>query len=150
MTPKQLLTFRELIEKVNAEEKRASVFIEKLRVQLEELKENKSIDDYNLTVRLYCFSYDEKLNKKFSIEEGNPVYETSDYFLPDKENGLSAGDNWNSDYAVKDSPLEGIYFSYAMHCIIWHSGLELEDILRIDDVWIEVKKDYQFWTDKNV
>lgn len=35
-----------------------------------------------------------------------------------------------------------------MHCLIDHSGLSFEEILAIDDVWIEIIVRHQFFKDK--
>jgi hypothetical protein len=151
MTPEQVTRFKEVLEKVNTEEKRATEFARKLRKQLDELKDSKLIDDYNFQYNLRCFSFDEKVNKKFNVEEGDPIFDTTVYCLPIEDyHDYDENFNWNQHISTDGTPLEELFFSYAMHCICWHSDLEFEDILAISDVWIEIKIDYQFWTDKQI
>lgn len=144
ITPTQFIQFKELLEKVNNEEKRAIKFGRKLRKQLDALLQKKQIDDYNFDCKLSCFSSDTKINKKFNTEEGNPIYE-SFYRIIDKEDETI---NWKENYLTNGSPLDDLFFSYAMHCICWDSNLSFEDILAIDDIWIDIKVDYQFFTNK--
>ena len=142
LTSTQLIQFKELLEKVNNEEKRAIEFGRKLRKQLDELLEKKLIDDYNFDCELSCFSSDSETNKKFNTEEGNPIFESLYRILDEEDETI----NWKENYFTNGTPLDDLYFSYAMHCICWHSDLSFEDILAIDSIWIDIKVDYQFFT----
>jgi len=54
-------------------------------------------------------------------------------------------DNWNHIQGYdKTHPLADIPFCYTMYCVALYSGLPWEDVLCIDDVWLELKIDYQF------
>ena len=116
MTLEEVTRFKEVLEKVNTEEKRATEFARKLRKQLDELKENKLIDDYNFQYNLSCFSFDEKVNKKFNVEEGDPIFDTTVYSLPIEDyHDYDENFNWNQHISTNGTPLEELFFSYAMH-----------------------------------
>ncbi|MGE4346165.1 MAG: hypothetical protein AB7D46_02000 [Flavobacteriaceae bacterium] len=132
-----------LKDKVDKEEKRAIRFRNQLENQLNVLVKTGVIDDYNLQTNLMCFTSDKKINKKYKVEEGNPISEHPEYFI-EKNSKF----NWNERYHTQGSLLENLHFGYAMHCICFHSDLKAEEILSIDDVWIEIKVDYQFWIKK--
>lgn len=142
--PTQLVQFKGLLEKVNNEEKRATEFGRKLRKQLDELLEKQLIDDYNFDCELSCFSSDTEVNKKHNTEEGNPIYESFYRILDEEDETI----NWKESYFTNGTPLDDLFFSYAMHSICWHSNLSFEDILTIESIWIDIKIDYQFFTNK--
>lgn len=146
LNKKQFEIFKILKDKVEKEEKRAIELEKLLRVQLDEMVKNGIIDDYNFDTNLMCFSSDQKVNKKYKVEEGDPIAECSWYFLPKEESEFS--DGWNESLFTKGTLLEDMYFGFAMHCICFDSHLTIEDILAIDDVWIDIKVDYQFFTKK--
>lgn len=35
-----------------------------------------------------------------------------------------------------------------MHCLVFHSQLDFNDFMHIDDVWLELEVRLQFFTDK--
>lgn len=145
LNKKQFEIFKILKDKVEKEEKRAIEFGKKLKIQLDEMVKNGVIDDYNFDTNLMCFTSSKKVNKKYKVEEGDPIAEFPEYFLSE-ENGFS--DGWNEHYFTKGTLLEDMYFGFAMHCICFDSHLAIDDILAINDVWIEIKVDYQFLTKK--
>ena len=53
--------------------------------------------------------------------------------------------NWNIE-ELSDPVLSGIeYFCYASHCLFVHSTYSYSDIIRINDIWNEVKVTHQNW-----
>lgn len=131
------------MDKVEKEEKRAIRFKNQLENQLNVLVKSGVIDDYNLDTNLKCFTSDEKTNKKYNVESGDAIFEFPAYFI-EKNSKF----NWNIHFENKGSLLEHLYFGYAMYCICFHSDLKGEEKLAIDDVWLEIKVDLQFWTKK--
>jgi hypothetical protein len=141
-----LPAFQTLLTKVNEQEKRAVALGEKLMRQLEKLLKSGVIDDYELDAELSCFSSNEKINRKYHVEEGNPILMLPDYMLPNIRRNICLTTNWNEYEHEEGTLLKGLYFGYAMHCICFHHTLSLEDILAIDSIWIDLKTDYQFVT----
>lgn len=146
LSEKQFEIFKILKDKVEKEEQRAIELGKQLKIQLDEMVKSGIIDDYNFDTNLMCFTSSKKVNKKYNVEEGDPIAECFWYFLP--KEGLEFSDGWNESYFTKGTLLEDMYFGFAMHCICFDSNLAIDDILAIDDVWIDIKVDYQFFTEK--
>ena len=56
--------------------------------------------------------------------------------------------DWYINAWIGFEQLKDFHFGYLMHCLIDHTDLQLEDILAINDVWIEIIVQHQFWTHK--
>src|SRR5690554_5555418 len=137
LTKKEFEIFKVLKDKVEKEEKRAFEFGKQLQIQLDEMVKNGIIDDYNFDTNIKCFTSSKKINKKYNVEEGDAIAEYSEYIFFDDE--PEGEDGWNENYITKGTLLEGMYFGFAMKCICFHNPLSIEDILAIDDVWIDIK-----------
>jgi len=138
---------KELNDKIRQEELklRQQYFI--LEKQLNELVQQQFMDDFNIDFQISVFSYDDAFNQKHKVETGDSFYESSvlsPYYFEDEEMFF---ENWNETHS-KIETLAQMYFCYTMHDITSHSHLSWEDILAIDDVWLEINVDYQFWTKK--
>ncbi|WP_312420763.1 hypothetical protein [Epilithonimonas sp.] len=48
----------------------------------------------------------------------------------------------------KNHPFKDLHFGYLMHCLVFHSQLDFDDFMHIDDVWLELEVRLQFFTDK--
>ena len=124
------------------EEERVLPFSKQLQTTLDEMIEQKQIDDYNFHSVLAVFSDNADCNKRNNVEEGDPIYKDYLCIFREETGDCFFTDDWNELYA--EHPLRHIPFCYSMHCIYSHSELTWEDILLIDDVWIDIKVDYQF------
>ena len=136
---------KSLNEKLKKEEIRIRAFAESLRISLEKQKEGKVFDDYNFQTQLLLFSNNKACNKRHGVEEGDSFYEDKCYTMfEDFIDEKFYTDDWDCGMGIipKD---EGM--CYTMHCICEHSDLEWQDILDIEDVWIELKVDYQFFVE---
>ena len=143
ITPAQkerLIAINELMLK---EEQKAIKRYELLEKELEQMVANKTIWDYNFDFKIGCFTFDEALNKKYNIEEGDFVYEchvaSYEGFLSKKENP-----SWSEVDYLRGTILEGFRFCYTLYCILCYSDLSIEEILLIQSVWIEIPVDYQW------
>ena len=56
--------------------------------------------------------------------------------------------NGNEFKGSKNHPFKGLHFGYLMHCLVFHSQLDFDDFMHIDDVWLELEVRLQFFTDK--
>ena len=133
---------RLLNELLRKEEQRVLAFSKKKLWSLDEFKRLGTIDDYNFDCVLQVFSDNDDCNKRNDVEEGNPIYENYLTIFGKNQDDCFFTDDWNELYA--EHPLRHIPICYSMHCIYSHSHLTWEDILQIDDVWIDIKVDYQF------
>jgi len=111
------------------------------------LSMNKNFDETNdckFQFVLKVFSDNLDCNQRNKVDQGKPIYmmrrnlsvkETASFFLTD---------DWNSNYlAIQSHVFSTFNFCYSMHCIAFHSGLSLEDILLIDSFKMDVKVDFQ-------
>lgn len=133
LSSKQTSKILTLNEKVQFEEGKAKKFAAQLIPELEKQTKAKIFDDYNLSFNLKCFETEENLNYKTEIPS-----------LLHLEEEFSL--NWNEVYFTKDTLLEKTHIGYIMHHILFDAILPLEKILMIEDVWIEVTVEYQFFT----
>ena len=136
--------------KLKNEEARILIFANHLQGLLEKQKNERIIDDFNFCSSLSVFSNNTACNKRNNVEHGDPIWidKTYSLFLTrlGKEEILYS-ENWNEFHS--DHPLGKEFFCYSMHCICFHSKLNWQDIVDIEDVWIELKVDYQFFVEHN-
>ncbi len=111
-----------------------------LEKEVEELILQEKIHDYNLELTLQCFTSDKELNEKYKSEEGSPLFQTFMNFesLQDKKT------LWNEYYLFRNSILESFLFCYTCYCILSHSPMLLNEILKIENVWINITVDFQW------
>lgn len=149
MTPQQIDKIKELNDKIRQEELRLRTQYFALVKQLNKLVSQNLMDDFNVDFEVSVFSYDDAFNQKHKVETGDPFYTSallsSSYFEDDD----MFFENWNESRCFGTDTLAHLYFCWTMHDIVFHSHLNLEDILAIEDVWIEIKVDYLFWTKKD-
>jgi|SRR5690606_29133658 len=83
----QLITINKLMQ---IEELKAIDKYEKIKENLNQLVIDKKMWDYNIDLKLYCFTLDEALNKKHKTKEWDPFFEWSgaiyDLLIIRKEN----------------------------------------------------------------
>ncbi|MFA5555791.1 MAG: hypothetical protein WCY06_10310 [Flavobacteriaceae bacterium] len=151
LTTQQIEQIRELNEKIRQEELRMRTQYFELKKHFENLVSQNLMDDFNMfDCRVAVWSYDDEFNKKHNVETGDPFY-TSDMlttcYLEDDESFFM---NWNEAQYLSTDTFAQMYFCWTMHDIVYHSHLDWEDILAIEDVWLEMKVDLQFWTKKMI
>lgn len=139
---------KELNDKLRHEELRLRRQYLDLKAQLNDLVRQQFMDDFNIEFLMMAFSDDDAFNKKNNVETGDPFCTsyclTSSHFEDDE----SFFENWTEVGNSKTNAFSQLHICYAMHIILYDSSLDWEDILAIDDVWLEIKVDYQFWTKK--
>ncbi len=110
-----------------------------LRKRQKEYVDSNRIDDYEIDFELLLFSsvYD-KFHPDF---EGNSYYSNESLFhFGDNENDAEeffVKENWN-EFANSSHPLAKDHHCYTFHCIYDHSFLSWQDIMQIEDVWINI------------
>lgn len=148
MTSQQIEKIKALNTEIRQEELRLRDQYFALQTQLNGLVSQNLMDDFNVDFQISVFSYDDAFNQKHKVETGDPFYEStllsSSYFEDDD----LFFENWNETQCFGTDTLAHLFFCWTMHDIVFHSNLDLKDILAIDDVWLEMKVDFQFWTKK--
>jgi hypothetical protein len=131
---------------LKVQEERIRHFAEGLKLTLKKQLEEKQIDDFNFDTLFCVFSSNAACNLRHHVEEGDPIWEDKAYTMyRDFTEESFYEDNWNELHATH--PLGHLNFCYTMHCLVFHSKLSWQDIVDIDDVWIELKVDYQFFVE---
>lgn len=136
----ELIAINELVKK---EEVKAVARYEILEKELKEMVERKSVWDYNLEMKLCCFTSSEALNIKYNTDEGDPIFKwngaINDLLISRKENP-----DWSEVDYLRGTLLDGFRFCYTFYCILCYSNLSIEEILLIQAIWIEISIDYQW------
>lgn len=137
---KELIAINELVKK---EEIKAVTRYEILEKELKEMAEIKSVWDYNLEMKLCCFTSSEALNIKYNTDEGNPFFKWNgaiyDLLISRKENP-----DWSEVDYLRGTLLDGFRFCYTFYCILCYSNLSIKEILLIQAILIEISIDYQW------
>lgn len=147
-TKTHLDSIKTLNTKLKKEETRIRLFAEELTKTLNRFKENKIVDDFNYECRLGVFTSNMACNRRHGFkEDGDPIYQESYLSLfKNYTNNEFYNGNWNE--LPLEHPLGNEHFCYSMHCILFHAHeLSWQDVLAIDNVWIDLKVDYQFTFD---
>lgn len=134
---------RKLNEKLRKEELRFLTLHDQLKPQLTALCNQQVIDDFKYEMDLTVFAKDRKCNARHDVEYGDPILEDKIWRLFTGEGDRKLlDDNWIFQFTGKDHPLSDVPCC-TMYRIVY-SRLLWEDILCIDDVWLELKIHYQF------
>ena len=141
-TEEAIEKIRLLSENLQKQELRIQPFGQETLKKLELMKEQQTIDDFNIDYELMVFSDDADCNKRNNVEGGDPIYKTYLPHLRHDSNDMFFTDDWNELHETH--PLRHLRFCYSMHCIAFHSDLSWADIVQIDAVWMDVKVDFQF------
>lgn len=140
---------RDLNSKLKNEEVRISKYVENLNKILANDVNEKQIDDFIINASFCVFSKNANCNKRHNTEQGEPFWKDKSYTLFDENTDVAFyNDNWNE--LAKEHPLSNEFFCYTMHCLLFHSPLTWQDIVDIDDVWIDLNIRYQFVLDKSI
>ncbi len=147
LTPTQIERFSIINEKIRAEEVKARAYLLQLRAVLDLQVKEGMLDDYETEPHFSIFSFCEDYCQRKGVEVGGSFYETGIYTLsPDDDEFFNR--DWYVSGMAGIEQLRNFHFGYLMHCLIDHTDLQLADILAIDDVWIEIIVQHQFWTHK--
>ena len=140
-----VLKLRKLNNKLAFLEDRAKTHHFNLIENQEKLVKDMVIDDYEVQckISLWNENYYTSIHPDF---EGNPFYaDSSLFFLPENDPLIPDG-NWNTFSCEHGHLLKNEHFCHTFHHVYDHLYLAWEDILRIDDVWIGVVVNNQFFS----
>ena len=105
---------------------------------------NKGIDDFSIEVELMFWNNNHYKNYDFSMI-GNPFFRSDDNFII-HQMAMEYDASPHNDHHIK-APFPEINHCYSFHSLYDHCHeLTWFDIYNIDEVWMEIKVDYQFFT----
>ena len=143
ITQKVINKLHRLNTKLRLEQERIFPFYNKLKKVNDKLVSNNSIDDCNINLVIHCFSNDYHYLDLDPELEGSSIYETECLscmtHLEDEKNLI---DDWQ-DGGVPAS-LRHFKHCYPFHHLYDHTCLTWFDLSLIDEIWMEIKVDYQF------
>ena len=134
-----LLLNRKLFEK----EKRIYSLYKDLENQCKKLIKSQLINDFEIEITLECWN--NNYYKKFDSNlEGNPFFETSCNFM----NFQNDIEYKNLDFyeLSKNITLQKTKHCYTFHHLYDHTNLTLFDLCNIDEIWMELKVNYQHFS----
>ena len=126
----------------------------KLEKKCQIMVENGEIDDFGLEIEWSCWNYSHYINYEESID-GNPFYKNihigdfmihqlSEVYVPNCHNTISS--MWN-EIIPRNSAIISEPHCYMFHHLYDHCHeLTLFDIYNIEEVWVEIKVNYQFFS----
>lgn len=117
------------------------------------LKTNTFINDYEISFNVELFAD----NKFQHIEEmiGNPFYQFKPFmgfFKKQKSNNNTSEAEWllnenlNMFQRIANHPLKNQHHSYLLHHLYDHTFLAWQDIVDIEEIWIEIELTIQNFT----
>ena len=146
-TPKVCEKIILLNEKLREEEKRIFYQYRKIEEQCKLMVKNKEIDDFNIDLELAFWN--NKHYKKFNPEVYDiPFFQSTDSFMVMQMFEVEYNPEPKNEHCRK-SPFKE--FNEISHCYTFHSlydhchELTWFDIYNIDQFWMEIKVDYQFF-----
>jgi hypothetical protein len=137
--------------RLQEEEKKVFIQYQKIEKQCKLMVYNKEIKDFNIEV--VSDYWNNKHYKKYDPEVyGNPFYKnTWDSFMGSRQI-QEEYDNYCSNtvnercFIPKDSLIANANHCYSFHHLYDHTDLTWFDIYNIDKVWMEIKVEYQFFS----
>lgn len=144
-TPKVNEKIMLLNEKLRQEEKRVFYHYRLIEKQCNLMVANKEIDDFNIEVVLSFWN--NKHYRKFeSSVDGNSFFKTTDDFMTMQRDEVEYNPEPHNDHHDK-APFPEINHCYSFHNLYDHCReLTWFDIYNIDEVWMGIKADYQFFS----
>ena len=134
---------RNLNAKLKKEEERIRPLAKQLFDQLNKQKAEKQIDDFYVWQELSVMRDIIIYSKMKRVAEENLCMEKKMFLLFGEYTDTSFyKDNWNE--FPKEHALGNEKFCYSMHCLIFQDYISWKDIAEINEVWFELKVEYQF------
>ncbi len=134
-----------LNEKLLQQEKRVFNQYRLIDKHCKSMVSNNQINDYNINIKISYWNNEHYIQYDESVE-GNPFYESMDDFMVFQKNIREYDQEPHNEHHDR-APLPEVNHCYSFHSLYDHNpDLTWFDINNIDEVWIELKVDYQFFT----
>lgn len=128
------------------EEKRIFVQYRVIEANAKLLVEKGLIDDYEIEIEMSCWNdfYYQSIDPEM---EGNPFFEVWDSFMMFQENETYEFKDFTERSLTGDTPITKFDHCYSFHFLYYHHyDLTWFDINNIDEIWMDIKVDYQFFS----
>ena len=134
-----------LNEKLKQEEKRVFLAYQQIEKNCKLMVKNKVIDDFNINIE--CSFCNKNYYKKYEPSVyGNSFFKSTDSFMLFQNKEAEYNTESHNEHRI-NSPLPEIDHCYSFHSLYNHCyELTWFDIYNIDEVWMEIKIDYQFFS----
>ena len=104
------------------------------------------LDDYEIDLKIHFIL--RKDNENYKEDDDNFVTEINEYLkgISKKSDSYpwSLEDNHNEYRAWENHPMQNEYHCWWFHCLYDHNHLEWDDILKIGEIWSDLKVYYQY------
>lgn len=105
------------------------------------------LDDYEIDLKIHFIL--RKDNENYKEDDDNFVTEINEYLkgISKKSDSYpwSLEDNHNEYRAWENHPMQNEYHCWWFHCLYDHNHLEWENILKIGEIWSDLKVYYQYF-----
>ena len=105
------------------------------------------LDDYEIDLKIHFIL--RKDDKNYKEDDDNFVTEINEYLkgISKKSDSYpwSLEDNHNEYRAWENHPMQNKYHCWWFHCLYDHNHLEWEDMLKIGEIWSDLKVYYQYF-----
>jgi hypothetical protein len=128
------------------EEKRIFVQYRAIEANAKLLVEKVLIDDYNIEIRMSCWN--ENYIRLIDPElDGDPFFETWNSFMGFQEKESYEPIDFTERSLTGDAPITKFDHCYSFHDLYYHHyDLTWFDICNIEEIWMDIKVDYQFFS----
>jgi hypothetical protein len=132
---------QKLNDKLSRAEKRIFPIYRNLQIVNQKLILEKTIDDFNIDVIISTYSNN---HYKYLDENWfeNPIIETNCNFMNLQEGDSYTEEDWKEN--ARKEPILDFKHCYSFHHLYDHTFLTWYDLSIIENIWIEIKVDYQF------
>jgi hypothetical protein len=154
--------FMECFEKLKKE---SAAIVEELEAKIN--NNDPFLQDYEIEAKVTPFILAQDEDSGECVEPHSGIYELLRDVLPDfilqfdprcllkqhqfyQENEIHCdkSTNWNNLVGAKNGELADHYISYALHELYDHTLYSISDILKINELWVEIKVTYQNFVEK--
>jgi hypothetical protein len=138
------------IERLNEmllnEEKRIFIQYRAIEANAKLLVEKVLIDDYNIEIRMSCWN--ENYIRLIDPElDGDPFFETWNSFMSFQEKESYEPSDFTERSLTGDTQITKFDHCYSFHDLYYHhNDLTWFDICNIEEIWMDIKVDYQFFS----
>jgi hypothetical protein len=146
-TKKRIQKLQSLSDMFKTEEQRIKPHADRISSLQANWLSEKLIDDYEIEVHIECWNnnYYRKQDESFYK---NPFFIDRSINLFHKiDNDSFYNDNWNEFQFMEEHILRDQFHCYSLHHLYDHTILSWWDIMKIDNVWIEIQVINQFTSD---
>jgi hypothetical protein len=141
-SPEKMQIYRNINEKLSEIEKQIKRDSERLCQQCQSMLSDGSIDDYEIRCSI-CFFLDESDPDFMDADDNILANLKFDLKFGFDREGLDDGENHSYFRKINGHPLQRERHCFLFHQLYDHTGIDWDDLPRIDSVWVDIKVVYQ-------